>query len=76
MADFPKDGSSFTVETIVHATYRWLKYKPDGARQMKKPGRWQKMVWHGDYYKWENCEDPEGVIINPEITAHANHITL
>ena len=62
MADFPKDGSTFVVESIDRTACRWAKYKPDGARQMKKPGRWQKQVWSGDYFKWENCEEPVGQI--------------
>lgn len=62
MSEFPKDGSTFIVEAIDRQAYRWAKYKPDGARQMKKPGRWQKQVWSGDYFKWENCEEPVGMI--------------
>lgn len=62
---YPKDGSSFVTETIVRTVYRWAKYKPDGARQMGKPGRWQKQVWSGDYFKWENCEEPTGEISSP-----------
>lgn len=59
---FPMDGSTFVVESIDRTAYRWAKYKPDGARQMGKPGRWQKQVWHGDWFKWENCEEPSGEI--------------
>ncbi len=59
---FPMDGSTFVVESIDRTAYRWAKYKPDGARQMGKPGRWQKQVWHGDWFKWENCEEPIGEI--------------
>ncbi len=62
---YPKDGSTFLTETINRTTYRWAKYKPDGARQMGKPGRWQKQVWSGDWFKWENCEDPTGLICQP-----------
>lgn len=62
MGDFPKDGSTFVVESIDRTAYRWAKYKPDGARQMGKPGRWQKQVWSGDWFKWENCEEPVGEI--------------
>lgn len=65
MSDFPKDGSTFVVEAIDRTAYRWAKYKPDGARQMVKPGRWQKQVWSGDYFKWENCEDPVGELSPP-----------
>lgn len=62
---FPVDGSTFVLETIERTAYRWAKYKPDGARQMGKPGRWQKQVWHGDYFKWENCEEPYGELSPP-----------
>lgn len=59
---FPTDGSWFALESIDRVVYRWAKYKPDGARQMGKPGRWQKQVWSGDYMKWENCDVPQGVL--------------
>ncbi|CAN7395322.1 hypothetical protein [Neorhizobium sp. LjRoot104] len=59
---YPKDGSTFVLESIERIAYRWAKYKPDGARQMGKPGRWQRQVWSGDYFKWENCGDPVGVL--------------
>lgn len=39
-------------------TYRWKPYKPDGARQMRATGRWQRTV--GEYGKWENCSQPAG----------------
>jgi hypothetical protein len=65
MSEYPKDGSTFVTETIERTAYRWAKYKPDGARQMGKPGRWQKQVWSGDYFKWENCADPEGELSQP-----------
>lgn len=65
MSAYSKDGSTFVTETIERTAYRWAKYKPDGARQMGKPGRWQKQVWSGDYFKWENCDDPEGELSPP-----------
>jgi hypothetical protein len=65
MTAFPKDGSTFVVESIDRTAYRWAKYKPDGARQMGKPGRWQKQVWSGDWFKWENCEEPIGELSPP-----------
>ncbi|PRD42077.1 hypothetical protein C5748_18135 [Phyllobacterium phragmitis] len=64
MTNYPKDGSTFVTVKEVHTAYRWKAYKPDGARQMKKPGRWQKQVWHSDFFKWENCEDPEGILFS------------
>lgn len=39
-------------------SYRWEPYKPDGQRQMKAKGRWQRQVGSGDYWRWENCERP------------------
>ncbi|NTE87243.1 hypothetical protein [Agrobacterium rubi] len=62
MSAFPKDGSTFVVECIDRTAYRWAKYKPQGAKQMGKPGRWQKMAINGDWHRWENCEEPVGEI--------------
>lgn len=39
-------------------SYRWEPYKPDGQRQMKAKGRWQRQVGSGDYWRWENCDRP------------------
>lgn len=64
--DFPKDGTTFVTEVVERATYRWTQYKPDGARQMGKPGRFQKMVWKGDFFKWENAE-PEGYLVQGDV---------
>lgn len=41
--------------------YRWCPYKPDGARQMRKAGRWQKHTGHA----FENAELPEGAEWRP-----------
>lgn len=41
---------------------RWKPYKPDGQRQMKAKGRWQRM---NEYGGWENCEKPETVFADP-----------
>lgn len=62
MSQFPKDGSTFVVECIDRTAYRWAKYKPQGAKQMGRPGRWQKQVINGDWHRWENCEEPVGEI--------------
>ena len=62
MSAFPKDGSTFVVECVDRTAYRWAKYKPQGAKQMGKPGRWQKMAINGDWHRWENCEEPVGEI--------------
>ena len=40
---------------------RWEPYKPDGARQMKAKGRWQEMIWSGDFFRWVNCERPKNL---------------
>ena len=49
-----KPGTYISVRAI--ETYRWLPYKPDGARQMLRKGRWQKF----DGYGFTNAEPPEG----------------
>lgn len=47
----PKDGT-----VVVGAElYRYKLYKPDGTRQMRALGRWQR--WNG--YGWSNSEAPE-----------------
>lgn len=38
-------------------TYRWKPYKPDGQRQMKARGRWQRAQ---EPDGWENCSAPAG----------------
>lgn len=63
----PKTGEWFVVENIDRTVYRWMKYKPQGAKQMGQPGRWQKQVWHGDFFKWENCKPPEGVYVGTDL---------
>lgn len=45
-------------------TYRWLEYKPDGQRQMKAKGRWQRATEYG----WENAPLPEGDFVPVEKT--------
>jgi hypothetical protein len=49
------------VRTVTIATYRYLRYRPSGAQQMKKPGRWQVATEHG----WANCEPPAGAEWQP-----------
>jgi hypothetical protein len=46
-------GTYINVRSVT--TYRWLAYKPDRVRQMRKAGRWQIATEHG----WENAELPE-----------------
>jgi len=50
----PEKTEWFSVRVI--ELWRWLPYKPDGARQMKAKGRWQKHNEHG----FENADWPEG----------------
>lgn len=51
------DEPEYRYIDVRHVTgYRWVPYKPDGRRQMKKPGRWQRATEYG----WENDELPEG----------------
>lgn len=52
-----KPGTYIDVRTVT--SYRWLAYKPDGARQMKAAGRWQRATEHG----WENATLPTGEFI-------------
>lgn len=41
---------------------RWVPYKKDGARQMRKKGRWQRSNGYGGY---ENCDTPARVYPGP-----------
>src|ERR1700689_1669353 len=41
-------------------TYRWKQYKPDGQRQMKAKGRWQRETGTGHFPHWVNCPPPVG----------------
>lgn len=50
-------GTYINVRSVV--CYRWLAYKPDGARQMGKPGRWQRATEYG----WENATLPDGEFV-------------
>lgn len=52
----PKQRQHFSIEQSV----RWEPYKPDGARQMNAPGRYQIMEWNGDFFKWKNTSDISG----------------
>jgi hypothetical protein len=51
-----QDADDFPFLTVrVEETWRWQPYKPEGARQMKRRGRWQKFTGYG----FENCDLPE-----------------
>lgn len=51
IATAPKNGTPIVGAEL----YRYLPYKPEGVRQMKRHGRWQR--WNG--YGWDNSEPPE-----------------
>lgn len=51
ISEAPTDGT----EILVAVAYRYQTYKPDGARQMRKSGRWQAMGEFG----WENAPAPD-----------------
>lgn len=50
-----ESGKRHHIEALEPVTYRWEPYKPDGQRQLKAKGRWQRRVESGDYWRWENC---------------------
>ena len=41
---------------------KWVPYKPNGARQMNRKGRWKAL---NEYGGWENCETPAEVWPEP-----------
>jgi len=43
---------------ILGGPVKWVAYKPQGAKQIKRKGRWKAM---NDYGGWENCETPAEV---------------
>lgn len=66
--DLEWDGDPVNVEktdrrqhfsVVEQFAVRWEPYKPDGQRQMKAKGRWQRQVWRGDFFRWENCDRPD-----------------
>lgn len=62
LADGEPDGLRVPHILVRHdEMYRYLRYRPDGVRQMKKPGRWQKFNGHG----WDNAAFPEGAEWTP-----------
>jgi hypothetical protein len=50
---------------------KWVPYKPQGAKQMKRKGRWKAM---NEYCGWDNCETPaqiwSGFISYEDMAAH------
>lgn len=51
----PKATTYINVRSVT--TYRWKPYKPDGQRQMRAQGRWQRAK---EPDGWENCAAPVG----------------
>lgn len=58
-------GNYIDVRSTEITTYRWWPYKPDGARQMGKKGRWQRA--RGEYGGWENAVPPKGAQWRPNL---------
>jgi hypothetical protein len=56
---------------LVGGPVKWVPYKPQGAKQMKRKGRWKAM---NEYGGWDNCETPaqiwSGFISYEEMAAH------
>jgi len=59
MAETPKIKEGYILD-FYHV--RWRPYKPDGKRQMKRAGRWQRM---NDYGGYENCDAPGRLLQEP-----------
>ena len=56
---------------LVGGPVKWVPYKPQGAKQMKRKGRWKAM---NEYGSWDNCETPaqiwSGFISYENMAAH------
>jgi len=56
---------------LVGGPVKWVPYKPQGAKQMNRKGRWKAM---NEYGGWDNCETPaqiwSGFISYEEMAAH------
>jgi len=59
MAETPEIKEGYSLD-FYHV--RWKPYKPDGKRQMKRAGRWQRM---NDYGGYENCDAPGRLLQEP-----------
>ena len=55
----PLEGYAFEMRPV-----RWKPYKPQGAKQTGRPGRWQEL---NEYGGWENCETPGELHDGPEM---------
>jgi hypothetical protein len=56
---------------LVGGPVKWVPYKPQGTKQMKRKGRWKAM---NEYGGWDNCETPaqiwSGFISYEDMAAH------
>jgi hypothetical protein len=57
-----RSGMTIYVRSI--EVYRFHPYKPDGQRQMGRPGRWQKL---NDYGGWDVADLPSGEFMHVPI---------
>lgn len=55
--DYPKTGQNFIVDGN---TYKWKPYH-ESVRHVYGKGRFQKMEWNGDFFKWKNINPPKGL---------------
>lgn len=51
---YPTDGRKFEVEGKI---YRWKPYKTNYKCPYGQLGRFQVMVWNGDFFKWKKDYD-------------------
>ncbi|MEY5098678.1 MAG: hypothetical protein RJA36_1397, partial [Pseudomonadota bacterium] len=54
----PPEDPDLLIEVQTTEIYRFRHYKPDGARQMGKPGRWQKLNPYGGFDNAELVAGP------------------
>lgn len=54
--DYPKSGRKFHVEG---ETYKWVPYDKS-VRHVYGQGRFQRMAWKGDWFRWVNDDPPAG----------------
>lgn len=71
-AEIEKGDRRWHGEDVRVVSVRWEPYKPDGARQMGVKGRWQECVGSGDYWRWNNCERPQGLRAAPTPSTSEN----
>lgn len=47
-------GTEYSITSV-----RYEPYKPDGQRQTGMKGRWQRIDAKGDFFKWQNTDQPQ-----------------